>query len=138
MTRDLVVPVLTDAILTLPDPSKADAMIDSLTKADIKLTKTIEGLIRSRVGQVGSMTIQTEPVVVESMSAAELDSQDRRITNHIKARAKAELGRLTSAKAILNAVQSGVGSIVFTLIISVTKNCPLKPSSSLISFGSVL
>ena len=100
-TSELMMPVLTDAILTAPDPSKADDLIKRLTDTGVKLDKTVTNLIKNQVGTTGSMTILTEPIVIPKLGVSEIGLFQEQLEDIARARARTEQDRLNKAKATI-------------------------------------
>jgi len=100
-TNELMMPVLTDAILTAPDPSKADDLIKRLTNTGVKLNKTVTNLIKNQVGTTGSMTILNEPIVMPKLGVSEIGLFQEQLEDIARARARTEQGRLNKAKATI-------------------------------------
>jgi len=101
-TNELILPVLTNVILTAPDPSKAGAMIKRLTDAGVKLNNTVTNLIKNQVGTTGSMTVLNEPVVEPKLSAQEIGQWENFLPKIAKDRARTEQTRIAKAKGTLN------------------------------------
>ena len=101
-TNELILPVLTNVILTAPDPSKAGAMIKRLTDAGVKLNNTVTNLINNQVGTTGSMTVLNDPVVEPKLSAQEIGQWEDFLPKIAKDRARTEQTRIAKAKGTLN------------------------------------
>tara|TARA_R110002012_G_scaffold165567_3_gene327829 strand:- start:104 stop:847 length:744 start_codon:yes stop_codon:yes gene_type:complete len=101
-TNELILPVLTNVILTAPDPSKAGAMIKRLTDAGVKLNNTVTNLIKNQVGRTGSMTVLSDPVVVPKLSAQDIGQWENFLPKIAKDRARTEQTRIAKAKGTLN------------------------------------
>ena len=93
-------------VITEPDPSKADALIQQMeTVLGGPLDALVKSSIKTNVGTKGSAISPIEPTIVEPLDPGKLGEWTDVIERNITARANTERNSISKAKTTLNEIQ---------------------------------
>ena len=93
-------------VITEPDPSKADALIQQMeTVLGGPLDALVKSSIKTNVGTKGSAISPIEPTIVEPLDPGKLGEWTDVIKRNITARANTERNSISKAKTTLNEIQ---------------------------------
>ena len=93
-------------VITEPDPSKADALIQQMeTVLGGPLDALVKSSIKTNVGTKGSAIAPVEPSIVEPLGPDKLGQWKDVIKDNITARANTERNSIAKAKTTLNEIQ---------------------------------